>query len=137
MVCQFCDKEAVSRCYSCGDLVCEQHQGRENCFRCETAIAAGDRRADRISAMPLANGGRPGWWRPIPAEDYDPPSCYQCKGLARLVCRNCQCRYCPEHGSKDGLCKDCERSSLIGLFVLGLLLVGVLALIVVQGFLSQ
>ena len=102
--CQFCNRDAVSRCYACGDLVCDEHQGRENCYRCETAIAAGDRRADRIGAMPLGNNARPGWWRPIPAEDYEPPSCYECKGLARAVCRNCQSRYCPQHAGKHDLC---------------------------------
>ena len=142
MACQWCVREAVSRCYSCGDLVCEAHQGHgkgsENCLRCETAILAGDYRTDRVSRVsPASKLFKVAWWRPIPAEDYDPPSCYLCQGLARQVCRHCRERYCLEHGSRDGLCRPCERSSLLGLIVLGLILFGCFILAVMQGMTSN
>ena len=34
------------------------------------------------------------WWRPRQAEEYSPPACYQCRGIARNVCINCGDRYC-------------------------------------------
>lgn len=116
MRCGFCDQEATGRCYNCGELFCDAH-GRTNCTRCDTAIAPGDRRADRVSAAPLVDRGpRPGWWRPLPAEEYEPPACYSCKGLARTICRNCRRRYCPEHAGPPQLCADCGRSSALGLY---------------------
>ena len=118
MICQLCDQEAVARCYACGDLVCQDHQVRDNCQRCETAIAAGDRRADRIAAVPLSKNLKLGWWRPIPAEDYDPPACYACGGLTRRTCRHCQSHYCTDHAGASELCRVCYRSSWLGIWVL-------------------
>ena len=76
-----------------------------------------------ISAEPLGQGSRPGWWRPQIAEDYDPPACYECKGLARRSCKHCGSLYCNEHAGSAGLCAACHRSSWVGmLFLAGLLL---------------
>ncbi len=108
MHCYLCQREAVDRCYNCGELFCEEH-GSVNCVRCETGIMAGDSRADRISSVPRAQTTRTGWWRPQPAEDYEPPACYECEGLARYVCTNCGNRYCPEHAGKNRLCGQCQR----------------------------
>lgn len=128
-LCHLCQQEAVGRCYTCGQLFCAQH-GSRNCLTCETAIAPGDRRADRISAAPLERQGRRGaWWRPLPAEDFEPPACYQCHGLARHTCRHCRQLYCPEHAGQHGLCAGCDRSSWVGLYVLaGLVLFVVLVI---------
>src|SRR5438105_4680812 len=107
MSCHICGKEAVDRCYTCGNLFCIEH-GYINCTRCETGIAPGDTRPDRISASRLREEpGRHAWWRPQRAEDYDPPSCYRCEGLSRTVCRNCERHYCPEHAGPSGLCQKC------------------------------
>jgi hypothetical protein len=114
--CHICQAEAIGRCYACGELFCESH-GRINCSRCATAIAAGDARTDRITESLPAGGAsqggkpvRPGWWRPQPAEDYEPPACQECQGLARYQCINCGNRYCREHAGSSGLCALCERS---------------------------
>jgi hypothetical protein len=125
MHCHLCEREAIDRCYTCGALFCEQH-GKVNCIHCETGIVAGDARPDRISAARLQNAVRPAWWRPKPAEDYTPPACQECGGLARYACRNCANRYCPEHAGKNGLCGQCQGSLrggniflIILLFVIG------------------
>jgi hypothetical protein len=109
MNCHICNREAIDRCYTCGELFCEQH-GKVNCTHCETGIVAGDARADRITKVRLPNAARPGWWRPQPAEDYDPPACQECRGLAPYVCASCGNRYCREHAGKNGLCGGCQRS---------------------------
>jgi hypothetical protein len=79
---------------------------------------------------------RPGWWRPQPAEDYAPPACYKCQGIARRVCPNCQQRFCPDHAGKGGMCAQCTASSLLGVAILGgvALILGVLML---YGFLQR
>lgn len=134
MVCHICGAEAVDRCYSCGDLFCPEHgktkHGKTDCVRCSTGIRAGDRRADRISAAVLVKNARPGWWRPQEAEEYDPPACYACGGLARRRCYNCHDLFCAEHAGKRGLCLACEKSARTGT----LLLVGVgLIILVLSG----
>jgi hypothetical protein len=132
--CYMCGAEAVSRCYTCGQLICDRH-GSENCQRCDTGVVAGDPRPEHFSAMPLpAAEGKHGWWRPQPAEEFVPPACYACQGLSRRFCRNCHRRYCPEHAGRRGLCEACGRSARMGLLVfllaigmmLGLILLGAL-----------
>ena len=123
MNCHICHKEAVDRCYTCGELFCAEH-GDINCRRCETGIVAGDSRTDRVSAVLLTTkSSRPGWWRPQPAEDYDPPACYECQGLARYVCADCRARYCREHAGKNGLCEQCQRSTRGGTIMLVVLFI--------------
>ncbi len=119
MHCHLCNQEAVDRCYTCGELFCADH-GRVNCRSCETGIAAGDGREERVSARPLAKAGRPGWWRPQPAEDFEPPACHQCKGLARRVCMDCQGLYCPDHAGKNGRCSLCEKNTRSGTLFLAI-----------------
>jgi hypothetical protein len=131
MACHICGQEAVARCYTCGQLFCEKH-GDRDCERCSTAFAPGDRRADHISASRLGNGGRPAWWRPQEAEDFEPPACYDCGGLARLICRNCNSLYCREHAGSRGLCAACDRSSWMGLYIL-LGMLAFLAILVLLG----
>ena len=117
MACHFCGQEAIDRCYTCGNLFCAKH-GQVNCIHCETGIAAGDKRADRISAVRLRRepDGQRAWWRPQPAEDREIPSCHICQGLARRVCSNCELHYCAEHAGPAFLCRDCGRSSLLGVW---------------------
>jgi hypothetical protein len=117
MTCHICGQEAVSRCYTCGKLFCGEH-GKENCARCSSAIRTGDPGQDRVSAARIRDHARPGWWRPQPAEEYAPPACYLCHGLARRVCTNCQKRYCLEHEGKGGLCSECAQSARVGVFIL-------------------
>ncbi|MBI3407716.1 MAG: hypothetical protein HY040_05095 [Planctomycetes bacterium] len=136
MPCHVCGLEAIERCYTCGKLFCAQH-GKMNCIRCETGFMPGDRRADRISAdrnraVTLGASARPGWWRPQPADDFEPPACYQCRGLARRRCRNCGNLMCADHAAKGGLCRECENSARIGIFTLLALFVGLIALIVMS-----
>ena len=131
MRCHICQEEAVGRCYTCGSLFCSQH-GQVNCTHCESSVMGGNPRPDRVSTQPMAKGSRPGWWRPQVAEDYTPPACYHCKGLARRTCRHCGSLYCADHAGSAGLCTACSRSSNIGLVALlsilvvmaGLMLVG-------------
>ena len=131
MPCHICGQEAVERCFTCGKLFCAQH-GQVNCQRCQTAIAPGDRRADRVSAEPMADRQGPAWWRPQLAEDYEPPACYVCQGLARKTCRNCERLFCGEHAGPAGLCRECGRSSQLSLLILiGIL--GLMAAMILRG----
>jgi hypothetical protein len=132
MHCYRCERAAVDRCYTCGALFCEEH-GNVNCEQCDTAIAPGDCRPDRITARPRTERPQQPWWRPQPADDFEPPSCYQCRGLARRVCRNCRNRYCPEHAGKNDLCAACMRSSNVGLLVL-LASLAAMGLLILLGF---
>jgi hypothetical protein len=134
MYCHICQDEAVGRCYTCGGLFCAAH-GQVNCTRCETAVAAGDPRPDRFSVVPMASTYRPGWWRPQVAEAFDPPACYQCKGLARRICRHCSCHYCPEHAGRGNMCAACARSSWLGIVIL-LTTLFLLGILVLAGYLS-
>ena len=118
MSCQDCGAEAVGRCYNCGALFCERH-GNTNCIRCDGSFMAGDPRPDLVTATPRQVAQQPGWWRPQPAEAYTPPACYQCQGIARRVCTNCQQRFCPEHAGRNGLCAECHQSSYLGIVILG------------------
>lgn len=139
MNCHICGEEAVDRCYNCGELFCQLH-GKINCIRCETGFMPGDRRADRISVVMLGKSARPGWWRPQEAEEYDPPACYQCKGLARRICRNCRNVYCPEHAGKGGLSLACENSARLGAVIFMAVALSIVALIAIgifQPFLQQ
>ena len=129
LTCHICPHEAVGRCYTCGGLFCEAH-GNVNCSRCETSIAPGDSRDDRVSRVRLSETTRPGWWRPQEAEDYEPPACNQCQGLARYVCVHCGDRYCREHDGRNGLCSICARRFRGGNVVLLLLILGLAALMV-------
>jgi hypothetical protein len=122
MHCHLCQREAIDRCYTCGELFCVLH-GNVNCVRCATGIVAGDKRADRVSAVRLTQPGRPGWWRPQEAEDYDPPACQECQGLAPYLCSNCGNRYCRDHAGKKGLCALCESSLRGGNVFLAILFV--------------
>jgi hypothetical protein len=129
--CYICQAEAVSRCYTCGELICAEH-GDENCQRCNTGVISGEPRSREISAQPLRRkDAKHGWWRPQLAEEYEPPACYACKGLARAVCRNCRSHYCREHAGSGGLCLECARSARLGLivFVLALVMAGVVLLL--------
>jgi len=128
MRCYLCQDIAVSRCYTCGQLICARH-GSHHCTRCETSVTTRDYRSDRISATPLGKGGRTAWWRPQPAEEYHPPACYQCKSLARQVCRGCDNHFCREHAGSNGLCACCARSATFALWVLAALGVGVFTLL--------
>ena len=127
MSCYLCGDEAVSRCYQCGELICAQH-GKDNCQRCETGIAAGDPRPDRITERPGASTQKPGWWRPQEAEAYKPPACYECKGLCRNRCRKCGQPYCADHAGKQGRCLDCGKTDWIGLLALGMIVSVILLL---------
>lgn len=136
MHCYLCSSEAVERCYSCGELFCAQH-GKGDCVRCATGIIAGDNRADRISRSPGALPSRPAWWRPKEAEDYEPPACHECQGLARSICVSCGNRYCREHAGKDGQCGRCHRSqrgSNVILALMFVLLGGLILLGLIQGW---
>jgi hypothetical protein len=126
MTCHICKAEAVTRCYTCGELVCEEHGKQQNCPLCSTGFTAADPRA--VSTTPLPKEPHKGWWRPQEAAEFKPNSCYECKGLARAVCRNCQSNYCAEHAGGNGLCKSCQSSANLGLYVMAgvFLLIGLL-----------
>jgi hypothetical protein len=119
MSCHICQAEAVTRCYNCGELVCAQHGKADVCQRCATGIVAGRPLAISVSETPLRKAQPAGWWRAKEAEEFAPPACYECKGLTRLVCRNCSCHYCRDHAGFNGLCKACAKSANLGLYVLG------------------
>lgn len=116
MQCHICKAEAVTRCYTCGELVCEEHSKQPNCPNCSTGFTASDPRA--VSATVLAKEAHNSWWRPREAEEFKPNACYECKGLARAVCRNCLSHYCPEHAGVNGLCKACQSSANLGVYVM-------------------
>jgi hypothetical protein len=117
MSCHICDGEAVSRCYNCGQLVCAEHGKNDTCPSCNGGFMSGDPRGDRISVQPLPKDQNHGWWRPQEADEYQPPACYECKGLSRRRCRNCQANYCPDHAGFNGLCQACARSANVGLYI--------------------
>jgi hypothetical protein len=129
--CHLCPNEAVARCYACGELVCAEHGKGKTCAGCTTAIAEGDPRGDRFSTVPLETKTHHGWWRPQEAEEYVPPACYSCQGLARGVCRNCESRYCAEHAGPNGICQACGRSAMLGVYVLVIL--GAVVVFVIVG----
>jgi hypothetical protein len=130
--CYICQAEAVARCYTCGQLMCAQH-GRENCQRCDTGVVAGDPRPTQVAAPALGPADtRHGWWRPQPAEEFEPPACYACKALARAVCRHCQSHYCRDHAGRAALCADCTRSARLGVIVF-VLVIALLVAIVLFG----
>jgi hypothetical protein len=134
MHCHLCEKDAVDRCYTCGALFCPDH-GNVNCQSCATGIVAGDNRRDRVSAARLGSGVRPTWWRPQVADDYEPPACEECRGLAPYVCANCASRYCREHAGKNGLCGQCERSLRGGNYFLAIMIV-ILGGLIMVGYLQ-
>ena len=118
MNCHRCDAEAVTRCHNCGVLLCPEHGGEDdNCNRCTTAIAAGDPGGNRISETPFGIRKKPGWWRPQPAEEFQPPACYVCHGLTRAICHNCRSPYCYDHKGPGGLCRECGRSAWLGTYI--------------------
>ena len=124
MPCHICQAEAVTRCYTCGELVCAEHGKSANCPACSTGIAAGDPRTTHIVEEPRRYPEPAhAWWRPKVAEEYQPPSCYECNALSRAVCRNCQSNYCQEHAGVNGLCKSCGRSANMGLYIILIVLV--------------
>jgi hypothetical protein len=118
MKCHFCDQEAVERCYQCGLLFCDKH-GNANCVACDGGIAEGDPRRDRVSVKPMSPETRGlAWWRPISADEYVPPACYQCGGLTRSKCTSCGRQFCANHGSASaGRCSECQRSSNAGMLI--------------------
>ena len=118
MACHICNAEAVTRCYTCGELVCAEHSKGDVCPHCNTGFVAGDPRPDRVSAKPMSKPEHHGWWRPQQAEEYVPPACYECKGLTRAACRNCRSHYCQDHAGFNGLCKACAQSANLGIYVL-------------------
>src|ERR1051325_10871494 len=103
MTCHICQAEAVSRCYTCGELVCAEHAQGKTCARCTTAIVAGDPRGDRVSAEPIEKKAPPGWGRPKKAEKSVPPVCSSGRARARGVGENGPSRYCAEHAGPNGL----------------------------------
>ena len=134
MSCFLCERPAVERCYTCGELFCELH-GSVNCQRCETGFAPGDGRDDRYTSRPpikKTKNARDGWWRPRPAEDFDPPACHECQGLARYICLECGRHYCLEHAGKRGLCATCHRAARSGNLFLAALFAGIVALLVLS-----
>jgi len=116
MSCHICQAEAVTRCFTCGGLVCAEHATGETCPRCSGGFTAADPRA--VSAQPLGKDQHHGWWRPQEADEYLPPACYQCQGLSRGLCRNCQSSYCRDHAGPSGLCQACGRSANLGIYLI-------------------
>ena len=128
MKCHLCDQTAIDRCYQCGQLFCEQH-GTVNCSACTSGIVEGDPRQDRVSAKRMTAAGRGyAWWRPVAAEEYVPPACYQCGSLARSRCVACGRRYCAGHAGSGGRCAECQASSTTGMLV-GFVVIGAVGLI--------
>ena len=78
----------------------------------------------------LVPAARLAWWRPQPAEDFEPPACHVCTGLTRLICRNCERYFCKEHAGSHGLCAECAWSARLGTLILVILFGGIAALIV-------
>ena len=134
MKCHLCGAAAVDRCYTCGQLFCEQH-GRTDCSACTEGIALGDPRPDRFTAerREVPRTAKP-WWRPQEAEDFHPPACYACGGLTRNTCSNCTRPFCPDHAGSGHLCRECYRSGSMGFLAMGLLVL-VLVLLAVWGWL--
>lgn len=127
MSCHICQAEAVSRCFNCGELVCAEHGKGDACPTCRGGFTALDPRG--ISAEPLAQQDKHGWWRPQEAEEYRPPACYECKGLSRAVCRNCRANYCADHAGRNGLCKACGHSANMGLYIIAAMAALIVAMI--------
>lgn len=131
MSCHVCGQEAISRCFSCGRLFCEKH-GQETCVRCQTGITASDLRADRVSAQRLSPSGERAWWRPQEADEYVPPACHLCQGLARRTCVYCQKLYCADHAGRDGGCSECNRSAWMANLVIAIIVLAVAGLLLLR-----
>jgi hypothetical protein len=108
--------------------VCAEHGKNEVCPNCSTGFASGDPRGIHVSVEPIAKAKDNAWWRPQEAEEYQPPACYECQGLTRWKCRNCQAPYCAEHAGPNGLCKACGRSANLGIYIVA----GVFAMVVMM-----
>jgi hypothetical protein len=133
--CYICEAEAVARCYTCGQLICDKHGG-ENCTRCDTSVMAGDPPGWHIRAARMQPSDVRHWWRPQQAEEFQPPACYNCGALARRVCRNCSSRYCGQHAGTGDLCGACASSARLGLWVF-VIAIGMMLAIVIAGMLGR
>lgn len=132
MLCDICQQPATEQCPVCWTPLCADHGGPV-CCHCaaaarnstggpsaptSTAIYTTERNSRRVWARSyLPCTMRPGM-PTIYLEDPGPPSCHECQGLARQLCRHCQQLFCPEHAGGPELCRQCARSSLIGLVIL-------------------
>lgn len=133
MACHVCGGEAVGRCFTCGRLFCDRH-GSTDCVVCETAIVEGDPSPDRVTAHRPTRSSGIAWWRPQPADDYSPPACHVCGGLARAACRTCGRRYCPDHAGRASNCRPCSDAANVSLLVVAGI-VAVLAVVFLLGML--
>ncbi|MGF1583330.1 MAG: hypothetical protein ACFCD0_28760 [Gemmataceae bacterium] len=131
MLCEICYRPAVGHCTKCGVHFCRAH-GNETCLQCSGAFTTdGLYNAVEIVETNIytnqhesrQRGGRGGYLQcemhgmPTVYIDDEAPECYSCGGYGKYHCRHCQVLSCEEHLTSSEICKDCESSSLWGVYV--------------------
>ena len=129
MHCHLCQREAVDRCYTCGELFCEEH-GNVNCVRCTTGIIAGDNRADRITSNFAREAFTAGVVAAARSRGLHAARLPRVPGASPLCVRQLWPAYCREHAGKDGLCLSCQRALRGSNVFLALLVLGMVGLVV-------
>lgn len=121
MLCHVCEEPAAGKCKSCGLAYCGGH-GCDYCRTCAVAImptGPGSSAFRQTGFLQCVSKPR---MKTVYVDDDGPPECYECGGLARKICQNCQNLYCLEHAGKGEWCASCAKtaqSSLrLGLLVL-------------------
>lgn len=131
MLCDVCQRLAIGYCRQCNACFCAEH-GSAVCFRCSGAFEAINpvreivetniytTEKDSRNTTPQRGYLQCTSRKRIPTvyldDDDGLPMCYQCDCLAKYHCRNCQASCCADHRCGE-LCRHCEQSSRLGLFV--------------------
>ncbi len=136
MKCSLCEREAVDRCFACGQLFCEDH-GKKNCVLCQNSIVEGDPSPRRVSASRQQSTDAAAWWRPQQAEEYAPPACHICRGLTRAKCTECGRYYCADHAGRNFQCRACVKAFDPSFIIVGGFLFFFLILVLLGSFLTS
>lgn len=146
MLCDICQRPATGQCSGCGSFLCADHGGGR-CFRCagafapvkpqvveippDTTIYTTDKDSRHAGKGYLQCYTRPAM-ETIHIDDPEPPSCLVCRRLARHICSNCHQLFCERHRGGGDLCRRCNRSALLGLWILAAVLLLVVVLVILN-----
>ncbi len=140
MLCDICQRPAAGHCADCGTYFCKDH-GDGACFKCSGAFTTIDGLFNAVEIVETnvytnqsesrQRGGRGGKLQcetrsmPTVYINDEAPECYSCGGYAKYHCRHCDVLSCHEHLANSGMCRSCDSSSMIGVYIF----VGALALL--------